>query len=163
MIDPPSLLALFDHSGAWSKPYREAGWDVVQVDIKNGVDILSFEYKSFTKFNGVLAAPPCTDFSLSGAQYWKAKDMDGRTAYSISLVQKTLEIIEYFNPFFWGLENPLGRIQKCIPELGKPKYWFHPSDYGENYTKRSYLWGKFSPPHASIYRRRNRNPGSCSG
>ncbi len=142
----PNLLSLFDHSGEWSKPYREAGWQVVQVDIKHGIDILKFDYKSFDCFHGILAAPPCTDFSLSGAQYWKAKDADGRTDYSVSLVRKALEIKEYFNPVFFALENPLGRIQKCVPELGNPAYWFHPSDYGENYTKRSYLWGRFVPP-----------------
>lgn len=142
----PDLLSLFDHSGNWSKPYRDAGWNVVQVDIKNGIDILTFNYRKYRRFDGILLAPPCTDFSLSGAQYWPIKDADGRTAYSVSLVRKGLEIVDYFNPDFWGLENPLGRISKCVPELGEPSYWFNPSDYGENYTKRTYLWGKFTPP-----------------
>lgn len=141
-----SLLSLFDHSGEWSRPYRESGWHVVQVDKKNGVDILTFDYKKYDRFHGILAAPPCTDFSLSGAQYWKAKDADGRTAYSVSLVRKALEIVDWFSPDFWAFENPLGRIQACVPELGNPAYWFNPSDYGANYTKRTYLWSRFVPP-----------------
>ena len=182
----PNLLSLFDYSGNWSQPYREAGWNVVQVDIKIpawvpcddceeywcnwhnchasecdcppidewesdpycGSDIMEFPYKRFEKFNGILIAVPCTDFSLSGAQYWKAKDQDGRTNKSASLVRKSLEIVEYFNPDFWALENPAGRINKVIPELGNPAYWFHPSDYGADYTKKSYLWGRFIPPMA---------------
>lgn len=141
-----NLLSLFDFSGAWSAPYREAGWNVVQVGKKNGHDIMTFDYKTHEHFNGILAAPPCTDFSNSGAQYWPAKDADGRTAHSVMLVRKALEIVEYFSPDFWALENPLGRIEQCVPELGKPSYWFHPSDYGERYTKRTYLWGRFTPP-----------------
>jgi hypothetical protein len=145
-----SLLSLFDYSGNWSQPYRDAGWNVVQVDIKipASSDIMQFPYKRFKYFNGILIAVPCTDYSLSGAQYWKAKDADGRTEKSNRLVRKSLEIVEYFNPDFWALENPAGRINKCVPELGNPSYWFHPSDYGANYTKKSYLWGKFTPPMA---------------
>lgn len=141
-----SLLSLFDYSGQWSKPYMDAGWDVVQMDIKRGQDVMQFDYKKYKHFYGILAAPPCTDFSNSGAQYWNQKDTDGRTEQSVTLVKKTLEIVRHYSPKFWALENPLGRIQKCIPELGRPSYWFHPSDYGENYTKRTYLWGKFTPP-----------------
>ena len=33
----------------------------------------------FDTVYGILAAPPCTDFAGSGAQYWKTKDEDGRT------------------------------------------------------------------------------------
>jgi hypothetical protein len=141
-----SLLSLFDYSGQWSKPYIDAGWDVVRMDIKLGQDVMQFDYKKHKYFYGILAAPPCTDFSNSGAQYWNQKDVDGRTEQSVILVKKTLEIVRHYSPKFWALENPLGRIQKCIPELGRPSYWFHPSDYGENYTKRTYLWGKFTPP-----------------
>jgi hypothetical protein len=141
-----NLLSLFDHSGQWSKPYRDAGWNVVQVDIKHGQDIMQFDYSAHPHFDGILAAPPCTDFSISGAQYWNQKDADGRTEQSVMLVNKTLEIVKHYSPKFWALENPLGRIQKCVTGLGNPSYWFHPSDYGENYTKRTYLWGRFTPP-----------------
>jgi hypothetical protein len=38
------LISLFDHSGNASRPYKEAGWKVIQVDIKNGIDILEWNY-----------------------------------------------------------------------------------------------------------------------
>lgn len=182
-----TLLSLYDYSGEWSRPYRDAGWDVVQIDIKipawsdclddcgnywcewhnkhayecdcpevdewdcdpyYGSDIMHFPYQRWKHFDGILIAVPCTDFSNAGSQYWKRKDQDGSTEKSIKLVRKSLEIVEYFSPSFWVLENPTGRITSCIPELGKPSYWFHPSDYGENYTKKTYLWGRFVPPMA---------------
>jgi len=35
------ILSLFDYSGNWPSPYKEAGYDVYQIDIKHGIDILS--------------------------------------------------------------------------------------------------------------------------
>jgi site-specific DNA-cytosine methylase len=87
----PIILSLFDYSGAWSKPYRKAGYRVLQVDTKLGFDILTWNYQAIPKgaVVGILAAPPCTDFSVSGAQYWKNKDENGRTESSVQLVKST--------------------------------------------------------------------------
>lgn len=41
------LLSLFDHSGNASRPYKENGWEVKQIDIKLGDDILLWDYKSY--------------------------------------------------------------------------------------------------------------------
>ena len=139
-----TILSLFDYSGNWPKYYREAGYDVYSLDIKNGFDILELSREDLPEYAyGVLAAPPCTDFASSGAQYWRAKDVDGRTAASLALIDKTLEIIEWVQPHFWALENPVGRLQKLRPQLGKPWY-FNPCDYGDPYTKKTGLWGDFN-------------------
>lgn len=146
-----SLLSLFDYSGEWSRPYREAGWNVVQVDLQLGMDIFDFHVKDYPSgFRGILIAPPCDHFSAAGAQYWKVKDMDGRTADAILLVRRALAIKNYYAPSFWALENPKGRIASLVPELGAPRWKFHPSDYGATYTKCTYLWGDFSSPMALL-------------
>lgn len=138
------ILSLFDYSGNWPKYYKEAGYDVYQVDIKLGIDILELDVNDLPdNIHGILAAPPCTDFSGSGAQYWKIKDEDGRTAFSLSLVDKTLEIIEATEPKWWALENPVGRLSKLRPTLGNPWY-FQPHWYGDPYTKKTGLWGNFN-------------------
>ncbi|MCB0374549.1 MAG: DNA cytosine methyltransferase [Sinomicrobium sp.] len=140
-----TVLSLFDYSGTWSRPFRQVA-HVVQVDIKHGINIMSWDYRQHKNVVGILAAPPCTDFAVSGAQYWPEKDKDGRTAQSIALVRKVLEIVEYHQPRFWALENPAGRIEKCVPELrGKRMLSFHPCDFGDPYTKRTILWGYFNP------------------
>lgn len=142
------LLSLFDFSGGWSNPFREVT-KVFQVDIKLGIDILGWDYKAWGEGKnvvGVLAAPPCTHFTVSGNQYWQVKDNDGRTDEMIKLAEKAIEIIEYFNPKFWALENPVGRIEKCVPYLkGKRVFSFHPCDFGEPYTKKTIIWGHCSP------------------
>ena len=89
---------------------------------------------------GILAAPPCTDFSVSGSQYWKRKDQDGTTIKSMGVLIACLKIIGQCKPKFWALENPVGRIRNW---LGDPFLKFNPCDYGDAYTKKTYLWGVF--------------------
>lgn len=139
------ILSLFDYSGNWPKYYRESGnYDVYQVDIKLGLDILDMQPSDIpSPVHGILAAPPCTDFASSGAQYWPAKDLDGRTQASLALVDKTLEFIEYHKPQWWALENPVGRLAKLRPQLGQPWY-FQPYWFGDAYTKKTGLWGTFN-------------------
>jgi hypothetical protein len=137
-----TILSLCDYSGAWSQPYADAGYDVVRVDIKRGQDIRLFEALRFP-VRGVLAAPPCTAFASSGAQYWKAKDQDGRTLEALALVDACMRIIAVHKPQWWALENPVGRLKRY---LGPPRMAVDPCDYGDAYTKRTLLWGDFTPP-----------------
>lgn len=152
------ILSLFDYTGNWSRPYKENGYEVIQVDIQKGIDIMNWDYKQIPKDQvyGILAACPCTDFALSGAKHFAKKDNDGSTEKSKQLVYKTLEIVDYFNPKFWVIENPMSRIHKCCPELGQVKYKFNPCDFAgyleyekqdsERYNKATWLWGNFNNP-----------------
>lgn len=157
-MDHKVILSLFDYSGNWPHKYKDAGYTVIQVDIKHDLNILDIEPDElpFDNVYGILAAPPCTDFAGSGAQYWKAKDEDGRTAHSLSLVDKVIELVDYFDPEFWALENPVGRLSTLRPKLGKPWY-FNPHEFAgycdteaqqqhERYTKKTGIWGKFNKP-----------------
>ena len=137
-----TILSLCDYSGAWSQPYVDAGYDVVRVDIKRGPDIRLFEALPFP-VRGVLAAPPCTAFTNSGAQYWKAKDEGGRTLEALALVDACMRIIAVHKPQWWALENLVGRLNRY---LGPPRMAFDPCDYGDAYTKRTLLWGDFKEP-----------------
>lgn len=141
-----TILSLFDYSGNWSEPYRENGYNVIQVDLKLGSDIMNFDYTIYETVYGVLAAPPCTDFAVSGNRWWELKDRDGRTYESVKLVSKTLQIINYLKPKFWVLENPVGRLPSFFPKIGKATY-FNPCDFGDGYTKKTGLWGNFVFPH----------------
>jgi hypothetical protein len=136
------IVSLFDFSGEWSRPYREAGYRVIQVDLKLGDDVRLMEYIAEPVY-GVLLAPPCTDFAGSGAQYWPAKDANGATAESLALVDAGLRIVALHRPKFWVLENPVGRLNRW---LGPPRFIFNPCDYGDAYTKKTCLWGDFNSP-----------------
>jgi hypothetical protein len=144
------VLSLFDTSGEWSQPWQDAGYEVHRFDIQDGMDVNDFSVEYLTETLGIeradviLAAPPCTDFSRSGAHAWKAKDADGRTEASVELVRQTLRTIEFFRPSVDALENPVGRIAK-LTGLPKPTLNFQPNSYGDPYTKRTMLWGSFNP------------------
>ncbi|WP_426106341.1 PLxRFG domain-containing protein [Massilia sp. TSP1-1-2] len=149
------VLSLFDLSGEWSKPWEEAGYQVYRFDIQDDPqvgDVNNFSSDFFGDWFGdfdgldvhaILAATPCTDFAVSGARHFAAKDMDGRTVASVKLVHQTMNTIEYFKPAVWALENPVGRIES----LGGLPPWrlsFDPNHLGDSYTKKTLLWGRFN-------------------
>ena len=56
------IYDLYDGSGEFSRPYLEAGYNVVRADIKRGIDVrLLKHFKS--EIYGILAGPPCTDLA----------------------------------------------------------------------------------------------------
>ena len=127
-------------TGSWSNPYKNAGYDVRNITLPD-YDVLT--YTPPENAYGILAAPVCTDFSVSGAQYWGRKDKDGSTIKSMSIVIACLRIIAKCRPTFWALENPVGRLRKW---MGDPQLIFNPCDYGDPYTKKTLLWGNFNLP-----------------
>lgn len=149
------VLSLFDLSGEWSKPWAEAGYQVFRFDIQADPDMgdvnnFSTEFFSewFGDFDGmdihaILAACPCTDFAVSGARHFAAKDADGRTVASVKLVHQTLAAIEYFKPAVWALENPVGRIES-LTGLPNWRLSFDPNHLGDPYTKKTLIWGRFN-------------------
>jgi len=145
------IISLFDFSHGWCRPYAAAGYQVIPFDIKDGYDINDFcveyiiEELGLDSVYGILAAPPCTHFSGSGAQYWPAKDADGRTAADLDLVHQVLRSVEYFGPMFWAMENPVGRLNRLVPGLDQYGPWyFQPHFYGDPYTKKTGIWGEFN-------------------
>ena len=149
------VLSLFDLTGSWSQPWEDAGYQVYRFDIQDDPEVgdvnnfsTDFFGDWFGDFDGmdihaILAATPCTDFAVSGARHFAAKDKDGRTVASVKLVHQTLATIEYFKPAVWALENPVGRIER----LGGLPPWrlsFDPNQLGDPYTKKTILWGRFN-------------------
>jgi hypothetical protein len=134
------ILDLCGGTGAWSKPYKDAGYDVRLITLPDHDVRL---YKPPENVYGILAAPECTHFSVSGAQYWLLKDIDGRTIDGMGLVIACLRVIAQCHPMFWCLENPVGRLRRW---MGKPQLTFDPCEYGDAYTKRTHLWGHFNMP-----------------
>lgn len=152
-------MSLYDYTGNWALPFSEGGWNVILWDIKHATNFFdtygdindaSAEYMyehifdNFGTIDGIIAAQPCTDFAISGARWFKEKDDSGQTDQSIKLVYQTLKIIDLCMPDFWCLENPISRIHKLVPELGCPIMYFDPCDFGEPYTKRTALYGRFN-------------------
>lgn len=160
------ILDLCGGTGAWSRPYAKAGYSVVIVDPKDikedtNAFLMQMTVEEYLEkativanatnrdpiVKGILCAPPCTHFSGSGAQYWKAKDADGRTDEHLRIVDACLDLIDLFEPVWWVLENPVGRLPKLRQNrLGEPLVRFQPYEYGDPWKKRTCLWGNFTIP-----------------
>ena len=151
------VLELFSGTGSVGKCCKELGWDVVSVDMilpaDHKVDIMHFDYKQYPKdyFDIVWASPPCTNYSQLKKCWYGRKLKDG-TIYSKErhqedmneadkLIYKTLEIIDYFNPHYWYLENPLSTLKDR--DVLKNRY-YHIVDYcmysDWGYKKRTCIW-----------------------
>jgi hypothetical protein len=137
------ILDLCGGTGSWSKPYKDAGYEIINVDTLYGRDVRTFEPPK--NVHGVLAAPPCTEFAVSGARWWAEKPPE-LLEEAIDIVRACLNIINIASPKWWALENPVGRLPRMVPELGKWKYIFQPYEYGDPWTKRTCLWGEFILP-----------------
>lgn len=148
------ILDLCGGTGSWSQPYADAGYDVIVVDpVANGQTIREFlDCNPNLEAHGILAAFPCTEFAGSGARWWSSKPPHLLTE-AIQIARDCLEAVRRYKPKWWCFENPVGRVPRCIPELGKWKYTFQPTDYGDPYSKRTCLWGDFvMPPKMPVER-----------
>ena len=127
------ILDLCGGTGSWSKPYKDAGYDVRLITLPDN-DVLT--YLPPEKVYGILAAPPCTDFSY-------AKHTKKNIEESLKIVISCLRIIASCRPNFFCIENPRGNLQKF---LGNPNFCFYHWQYGELKSKPTCLWGKFNIP-----------------
>jgi len=140
-------------SGAWSEDYLQAGYEVIIFDIKDGYDIRLPKVQQYIinlKPYGILAAPPCTQFSFA-----KTTGSARKAEVGMRTVISCLNIIwgcQYrlkgsyskTTPLkFWALENPNGLLKHF---LGNPPFEFNPYDFGDNYKKKTHLWGWFNEP-----------------
>ena len=136
------ILSLYDRSGAWSKPYLEAGYTVIRFDLAANDDIaIDADVRlipNIGKVHGILAAPPCTVFSKCG--YWYPRT-DAEMIQGLSMVDAVIRLAWVLKPEWWVLENPIGKLKTY---LGEPAYKFDPCDFGDAYTKRTWLWGSFN-------------------
>jgi hypothetical protein len=144
------ILDLCGGSGAWSAPYRAAGYDVEVVTLPAG-DVRA--YVPSGDVWGVLAAPPCNEFSILK----RAKRDFSR---GLETVCACLRIIALARPRWWALENPgSGLLRRW---LGPPRETFQPCDYGDAWTKLTALWGNFALPRKSPVPPLSGMPGSTA-
>lgn len=131
------VLDLCGGTGSWSKPYKEAGYDVRVITLPE-YDVRT--YIPPENVYGILAAPPCTEFSVLNC---KAEPRKRDEAAGMEIVNACIRIINQCNPVFWALENPRGHLRKY---LGVPKLNFQPWYYGDPWTKATDIWGNFNIP-----------------
>lgn len=134
------ILDLCGGTGSWSRPYKDAGYDVRVITLPE-YDVRT--YVPPKNVYGILAAPPCTEFSIAKGNL--PRDFSG----AIDVVSACLQIIWKCridgNLKFWALENPVGFLRQFI---GIPKFTFEQWEYDSTVKvyKRTDLWGYFKIP-----------------
>ena len=139
------ILDLCGGTGSWSKPYRDAGYDVILVTLPDN-DVRT--YLPPQNVYGILAAPPCTEFSLA------KRDAVRDFRKGMECVIACLNVIwqcRYTNKLqFWALENPKGFLRQF---LGKPAFTFEQWQFGDEWIKPTDLWGYFNIPKGTVKNR----------
>ena len=142
----PRALFLCSGTGSVGRPFREAGWEVVDVDRDRRfgaevvVDILAWDYRAAFEpgyFDVVWASPDCTQYSIARTTAKTPRDLEGADA----LVAKCIEIMAYLAPRLWFLENPDSGLLKTREVVaGLPYVRVDYCAYGAPYRKRTRIW-----------------------
>lgn len=137
------IVDLCAGTGAWSEPYRKKGYTVIRVTLPDN-DVRDYVPSGVVVW-GVLAAPPCTEFAVSGARWWKAKaeQRPDLLKRAVEVVEACMRIIYAVCPVWWALENPVGRLKDW---LGPYAWTFEPWQYGDPWLKRTCIWGTARRP-----------------
>lgn len=134
-----TILDLCAGSGAWSEPYKAAGYNVVRVTLPE-LDVRTFVPPP--NVWGLLAAPPCTEFSRARTTPARPRDF----ILGMETVNACMRIVAQCGSSlrWWALENP---ASGDLPQfLGPPVDSFQPCDFGDAWTKRTGVWGRFVLP-----------------
>lgn len=102
------------------------------------IDVFEWDYKREIPrgyYDLIWASPPCTEFSQAYAAPGPTARRENR-AFSpdLGIAKKCLEIIEYFDPGYWVLENVQGSSKILSQLIGKPP---------RQIVGPFYLWGVF--------------------
>jgi hypothetical protein len=147
------VLELFAGSRSIGKVADRLAFDVYSSDIEQFggidyvVDILDFDPTKIPfKPDIIWASCPCTAFSVAaiGKNWTKVGDdyipKNPRADFGLKLVQKTLEIIEHFNPTYFFIENPRGMLRKMPIMADLPRQGVTYCQYGDTRMKPTDIW-----------------------
>ncbi len=159
------VLSLCDRTGVMVKPWLDAGYRCVIVDIQHpsgvswegpsnrpnltriGADVRELRMHALARRLITFAFPSCTNLAGSGARWFADKGLEALYE-SLGLVLACKRICEE-SAAPWMLENPVGTLSSY---WRKPDYTFQPWQYGDSYTKKTCLWtgGGFVMPEPWI-------------
>ena len=140
------LLELFAGTGSIGKVFKDKGWEVVSLDwdpktdVTIHTDIRDWDYTTYPPkyFDMIWASPCCTHYSIARKRAKTPRNLE----WADSLVTRTLEIVQYFSPGVFFIENPATGLLKTRPFMQDIPYidvdYCCYCDWG--YRKRTRLW-----------------------
>lgn len=138
-------LDLFSGTKSFSKIAEKLGYESTTLDILEKfnpticIDIMKWDYTKYRTgyFDIIWASPNCKDYSCLNYLSGKVKDL----TESNNLIKRVLEIIAYFKPKYWFLENPqTGKLKHQDFMKDLPYNDIDYCKYGFTYRKRTRIW-----------------------
>lgn len=138
------VLVACEYSGRVREAFRRRGHDAWSCDLLDSEDESDHHLKgSVWNWIGegwdlMIAHPPCTDLSVSGARHFAEKIADGRQAAALKFVQDLMDApVDKI-----AIENPISVISS---KIRKPDQIIQPWHFGHPETKSTCLWLKGLP------------------
>jgi hypothetical protein len=138
------VLVACEFSGVVRRAFRDRGHDAWSCDLLPAEDASPFHYQADVfgvlaetyRWDLMIAHPPCTHLAVSGARWFKDKQLE--QAAALEFVRLLLAApIEHI-----ALENPISVISSRIR---KPDQIIHPWQFGHGEVKATCLWLKNLP------------------
>lgn len=162
------ILDICSGTGSWARWVASQSnaddYEVVSVDLTGAMgfrptivaDVKKWDYASTyarKHFDFVHASPPCTMYSTARTTAKTPRDLVGAD----QVVKACLDIIAYFDPPAWTVENPQSGLLKTRAIMaGLPYCDVDYCCYGEPFRKRTRIW-----TNLSCFRGLKCNPQTC--
>lgn len=139
------MLVACEYSGRVREAFRKMGHHVYSADLLPSEDNSPYHYQGDVfdlinrmAFDLMIAHPPCTHLSVSGARHFAAKQASGVQQEALEFVRRLMDVpIERI-----AVENPISIISSRIC---KPDQIIQPWQFGHGETKATCLWLKNLP------------------
>lgn len=145
------LLDLFSGTHSVGKIASQLGFEVTSLDLHDAsfnTDILEWDYKQLPvgHFDTIWCSPPCDSFScmkrinIGRNGYTRESVEKDMLERGVPILRRAEEIIDYFQPAFWFIENPqTGKMKEFIAH--RPFYDVDYCKYCDwGYRKRTRIW-----------------------
>jgi hypothetical protein len=138
------VLVACEYSGRVREAFRRLGHDAMSCDLLPADDGSRFHYQGdvfdldWSKFDLVVAHPPCTSLCVSGNRHYAGTQARQDGADLVwRMWQQPVERL--------AIENPVGVINTLLPDMPRPQY-IQPWMFGHGETKKTGLWTRGLPP-----------------
>jgi len=143
-----NILELFAGSRSIGKAAESLGHKVFSIDINNFenidlvIDILDLKKEQIPFYpEMVWASPPCTYFSVASIGHHWNKNHTPKTKEALKgmkILNKTLEIIDWFPKSIYYIENPRGKMRRKIKGLDRRTITY--CSFGDLRMKPTDIW-----------------------
>ena len=160
------ILELFCGTKSIGKVFKTAGYEVISLDYNKKFnathteDILTWNYQQYPPeyFNVIWASPDCTTWSLAPGGIYRTKasiygnnnQYQERATLGNNMILRVIEILKYFQPQSWFIENPMGLLQhfpplkQFIEEYDANMNLVYYGNYNWGFPKATNIWSNLT-------------------